>query len=218
MTGEGRSRPRVRAGWGWAARGLELALVFGGLPLAYRARLLPFPMLAVLDVVALGALAILLADPSFDRRRLVGGFALGDVPGIAWRAVLVAAVIAAVVLLRHRSALLAFPLAHRGRWLLLLVLYPVFSALPQELLYRVYFFHRYRPLFGDGRAMLVASTAAFAFLHVVFGNVLSVGLTFAAGLVLGWRYARTRSLLPVTLEHALWGDLVFTLGLGRYFR
>src|SRR5574340_759276 len=130
--GERDPRPVRGAGWSKAARALELALVFGGLPLAYRARLLPFPMLAVLDVVALGALAVLLADPSFDRRRLVGGFALGAVPGIAGRAVLVAAVVAAAVLMPGRSALLAFPLAHRGRWLLLLVLYPVFSALPQE--------------------------------------------------------------------------------------
>ncbi len=192
--------------------------MFGGLPLAYRAGLLPFPMLGVLDLVAIASLAVLLLDPSFDRRRLVGISSLGRAaPGIACRALLAGAVIVAVVLAVDRSALLDFPLGRRNPWLRMLVLYPVLSALPQELLYRGYFFHRYRALFGGGRAMLVASAAAFSFLHVVFGNVIAVALTFAAGLVLARSYARTRSLPLVTLEHAIWGLLVFTLGLKRYF-
>jgi uncharacterized protein len=39
----------------------------------------------------------------------------------------------------------------------------------------------------------------------------------ASGLLFALRYAVTRSLRAVYLEHTLWGGLVFTVGLGRFF-
>jgi hypothetical protein len=39
----------------------------------------------------------------------------------------------------------------------------------------------------------------------------------ATGLLFALRYALTRSFWAVYLEHALWGALVFTVGLGRFF-
>jgi membrane protease YdiL (CAAX protease family) len=202
------------------ARLAECLIVFGALPLAYRLGLLPFRTLTVLDAVALAALAILLRDPTFDRRRLLGGAGARlrrELPGVALRVLGAAAVIGVAVLALDRSAMLDLPLHRRGLWLRLLVAYPVFSALPQELLYRVFFFQRYEGLFGQGRALVLASAAAFALMHVVFANVPAVALTLPAGLVLGWSYARTGSLALVAFEHTLYGILVFTLGLGRYF-
>ena len=41
--------------------------------------------------------------------------------------------------------------------------------------------------------------------------------TFVTGLLFALRYALTRSFWAVYLEHTLWGALVFTVGLGRFF-
>jgi membrane protease YdiL (CAAX protease family) len=175
-------------------------------------------MLAVLDAVALACAAVLLLDPAFDRRRLGGAGALPrELAGIALRGIAAAAVIVLTAFAVGYPALLELPLRRPMRWARLLVVYPMLSAWPQELLYRTYFFHRYRRLFGGGRALVAASAAAFSFLHVVFPNAIAIALTIPAGLVLGWTYRRTGSLVVVTVEHALYGVLVFTLGLARYF-
>jgi len=55
-------------------------------------------------------------------------------------------------------------------WVLIFILYPLFSVYPQELLYRTFFFHRYRPLFGGGWGMVIASALAFGFVHIIFRN------------------------------------------------
>jgi membrane protease YdiL (CAAX protease family) len=65
--------------------------------------------------------------------------------------------------------------------------------------------------------MIVASAAAFAFLHIIFRNSLAVALTFAGGLLFSARYAETSSLATSSFEHALYGCWLFTLGLGQYF-
>jgi membrane protease YdiL (CAAX protease family) len=197
---------------------LELALVFVGLPVAYRAGVIPLPMLATLDIVALVATGALLLDRTFEPRRLWRARALRDeAPAIAVRAAAAAAVIALTVLVVDPAAWLELPRRRVELWARLLVVYPVLSAWPQELLFRSWFFHRYAVLFGEGRALMLASAAAFSFLHIVFPNVVAITLTAPAGLVLAWTYRRTGSLVVVAVEHALWGVLVFTLGLGRYF-
>ena len=45
----------------------------------------------------------------------------------------------------------------------------------------------------------------------------AVTISFIGGLIFAYRYTRTRSFLAVWLEHALYGDLIFTVGLGRFF-
>jgi membrane protease YdiL (CAAX protease family) len=95
--------------------------------------------------------------------------------------------------------------------------YPFVSALSQEFIYRTFFFHRYRPVFGSGWRLIVASAALFGFLHIIYDKVPAVALTLIAGLALGWTYARTHSLALVSIEHALYGCAAFTVGLGHYF-
>ena len=102
-------------------------------------------------------------------------------------------------------------------WALVMAAYPVLSVYPQGVLYRAFFFERYAPLFPGRWAMIVASAAAFGFLHIIFRNPLAPALTLAGGLLFAWRYAETGSLATSSLEHALYGCWLFTVGLGRYF-
>ena len=88
---------------------------------------------------------------------------------------------------------------------------------PQEALYRRFLLLRYQRLFGSGAGSVLTSAAAFGFAHIVYGNALAVGLSAAGGLLFAASYRRHRSLALVCLEHALYGCLVFTIGLGRFF-
>lgn len=173
---------------------------------------LPFLLVAAVGVV------LYLRRCGFDRRDLGRPEALrGALPGmLALFAVAAIGLGAAVALLRPDS-LFDLPRERPLIWLLVLVFYPLVSVYPQELLFRAFLFQRYGPVFGAGTGMVAASAAAFGFAHLIFGSWLSVVLSAAAGWLFAERYRRTRSLLTVSVEHALYGCLVFTIGLGDYF-
>lgn len=195
----------------------ELLAIFIGLPLAVRLGLIPGPRLLVLGVVTAGALVALHRDPGFDAASLFSGPLLAGWRSLLARAALAAAAIGLLVLWLAPGDALAAPREHPGLWLAGLALYPLLSAWPQEVLYRAFFFRRYAPLLGEGRRMVAASGVAFAALHLVYPNPVAPLLSLPAGLVLAWRYRRIGALGPVWLEHSLYGLLLFTLGLGRYF-
>ena len=102
-------------------------------------------------------------------------------------------------------------------WAMLMLLYPLFSVCPQEFLYRTFFFRRYQPLFGAGWGMIAASSLAFSFVHIVFGNWLAVALCSLGGLLFSLTYHRSGSLLLASIDHALFGNFIFTIGLGQFF-
>jgi uncharacterized protein len=115
------------------------------------------------------------------------------------------------------GAFLAFPRTHFVFWLVVMLLYPVLSAYPQEIIYRTFFFHRYRRLFKSDRAMVVASALFFGAAHMFLGNWIAPVFAFVGGLLFGRTYLRSGSTLQAALEHGLWGDLLFTLGTGWFF-
>jgi len=133
------------------------------------------------------------------------------------RSLLVAVGSIAAVLFLDPSMLLGFPKEKPGLWLLVMVLYPLLSAYPQELIYRAYFFHRYKDIFPAQAATILASSAAFSFLHIIFNNWIAVGLTFPAGYIFSRTYIRSGSLMLAAIEHGLYGCIIFTSGLGRFF-
>jgi membrane protease YdiL (CAAX protease family) len=111
---------------------------------------------------------------------------------------------------------LSLPRKHPIFWLAIMVLYPVLSVWPQEVIYRRFLFHRYAVVFGE-TGVVLASALAFGFAHVIFLNPIAVALTTAGGTMFAWNYARERSLWLACLEHALYGCLIFTIGLGQFF-
>lgn len=196
----------------------EFLLLFVALPLAYRFSPVRIPALPLLWLVTAYAAWLLLRDPQFDRIRFWNATPLA--PHLA--AILGIFAVAAFVLWFgvHRFAPQlewSFMRSNPGFWAIVMVAYPVLSVYPQGLIYRAFFFERYSALFPGKWMMIVASAAAFAFLHLIFRNSLAVALTFAGGLLFAARYAETRSLATSSFEHALYGCWLFTLGLGQYF-
>jgi membrane protease YdiL (CAAX protease family) len=196
---------------------LEFAILYGLPPivavLPWRVNPLPLLWLATLY-----CLCILRADPEFDRSRLNQASALGKnwLPILA----LFAAVAVVVIVLVHkleRPQWFALVRSYPWLWAVIMVLYPLLSVYPQGIVYRVFLFHRYRRWVRGAPALVLTSAAAFSLAHVLFHNRLAVACTFAGGLLFAWRYLRTGSLLVSAFEHALYGCLMFTVGLGRYF-
>jgi membrane protease YdiL (CAAX protease family) len=90
-------------------------------------------------------------------------------------------------------------------------------VLPQEIIFRLFFFERYRGIFKTRELMIIASGLAFGLAHIIFENWVAALLCAVGGILFAMTYTRHRSLALVSLEHALYGDFVFTVGLGYYF-
>lgn len=112
---------------------------------------------------------------------------------------------------------LSLPRERPELWMRILVLYPVLSVWPQELVYRSFIYHRYAPIFGTGYGYIAASAIAFSWLHIMFLNPVAVILTLAGGYFFAKSYSRHQSLALVCLEHAVYGLLLFTVGYGWFF-
>jgi len=98
-----------------------------------------------------------------------------------------------------------------------MLLYPIWSAYPQELIYRTFFFERYKDIFFKKWLMILANSILFGFLHIIFGNWVSVLGATIIGFIFSLTYSKHQSLLAVATEHAIIGDIVFTIGLGQFF-
>ncbi len=198
--------------------GAEAALLYLGLPLALALRILPnAPIPALLGASAV-LFALLWRDPTFDRRQLAGpGPARRLLLPVLVRAAAIAAAVAACVAWFAPESLFSLPRRAPVLWAAVMLLYPLLSVYPQELAFRAFLFHRYAPLFPSRKSMIASSGVLFGFAHLCFGNLLAVALTVPAGVLFAATYARSRSLLLVSLEHALLGNFIFTIGLGQYF-
>jgi hypothetical protein len=104
-------------------------------------------------------------------------------------------------------------------WLAICVLYPPLSAYPQEVIYRAFFFEQSAQILPGLRVpwLLGLNVALFGFAHLVFGNIWAPMLAAAGGLLFASTYLKSRSVMCAALEHALWGNLIFTIGLGPLF-
>lgn len=198
--------------------GAEFALLFGGGAALYSARFRGTSPIPVLVALGVGVTRQLRRSATFDRRAFWRAAALRPEAGsMALLAGASAAALTAAVAVTRPAELFALPREHPGLWAAVAVLYPVLSVYPQELVFRAFVFDRYAPVFGDGAAMIAASAAAFGIVHIAFGSWVSVLLSGAGGVLFGLRYRRTGSLAAATVEHSIYGIVVFTVGLGRYF-
>jgi membrane protease YdiL (CAAX protease family) len=112
---------------------------------------------------------------------------------------------------------LALPLAKPHIWIFVMLLYPILAAYPQEIIFRGFFFHRYRKLFPNPVIMVLVSSISFGLAHIFYGNWLGPVLSGIGGVLFGYRYLKSDTVVAAGLEHGLWGDFLFTIGLGWYF-
>jgi membrane protease YdiL (CAAX protease family) len=178
---------------------------------------LAFRLVPILLVGGGTCLFYLVRTGSLDRRSLWNPAALRSHVGGILTVLLPGGVVFAIGAATFLpTRFLAFPHQSPGTWALVMLLYPVLAALPQEVIFRAFFFARYGGLFSNPVALVVCNGLSFGLAHLIYGNWVAVALSTLGGWLFAYRYHRTRSLLAVGLEHGLWGDLLFTLGIGWY--
>jgi membrane protease YdiL (CAAX protease family) len=184
----------------------------------YVLNVLAVPVLLMLALCTVICCVILLRDPTFDRKQLWNSAGFRGRRAVMLRGFAInAVVITLAVVVFDRESLFAFIRQAPAIWAIIMVFYPLVSVYPQELIYRAFFFHRYRQLFPKRWTMIAASAAVFGYMHIVFENPLAVVMTLIGGWLFARTYERSRSVLACTVEHALYGCFIFTIGLGLHF-
>ena len=115
------------------------------------------------------------------------------------------------------SLLLNFPRESFFVWLIVMFIYPFLSVIPQEIIFRVFFFSRYKTYFLNKNIFLVViNSIVFSFCHIVFNNLHALVITGIVSPIFAHAYTN-KSFLTCVVIHTLGGQIIFTLGLGKYF-
>ncbi len=195
---------------------LEFVLLFFGVPAAYTIGVPGWPALPVLWVASVVCAVMI------RRTRAVSPapyrMNTGSLGGVILRRLALGLIVMITVLWFTRPDQLAhLPRTRPLLWLAILVLYPWLSVVPQGIVYRAFFFHRYGALFPSERARLLAAAVTFSFSHIVFRNGWALVWTLPAGWLFARTYRASGSLGLSNLEHTLYGAALFTIGWGAWF-
>ena len=129
--------------------------------------------------------------------------------------VLIAIITIAYVYVTDKTKLFNVMLDNSKLWIFILFFYSLFSVYPQELIYRTFYFQRYEELFKSKKLFLFLNAVVFSLAHIFFRNTLVMLLTFIGGLLFALTFNKTRSTLMVSIEHAIYGCWLFTVGMGE---
>ena len=120
------------------------------------------------------------------------------------------------VILLDKDLLFIFPKNNFELWLLVILIYPFLSVIPQEIVYRVFFFQRYFPNERSFYFLTLLNMIVFSYGHIVFNNVHAILITAIVSPIFTYAYLK-KSFFTCIVLHALGGQIIFTLGLGKYF-
>ena len=120
------------------------------------------------------------------------------------------------ILLIDKSSLFILPKTDFKLWVIVMFVYPFLSVIPQEIIYRVFFFQRYFPKKDNLYFLILVNLIVFSYGHLVFNNVHAILITAIVSPILTFAYLK-KSFLTCVVLHSLGGQIIFTLGLGKYF-
>lgn len=204
-----RDRPRLM---------LEFALFYIAAPLVMAVFLPPgwlFPVLGAFTAIGLVLLGV---TPGFRWPELVNGAGRMSWPlifGVVGGTAVIGCVVLGFTIPEARWFLLE---RNPSLMLLIALLYPFLSALPQEIVFRPLFFRRYGALLPrrSDLAILLNATV-FAFAHLMYWSWVVAAMTFAGGIVFAYSYRMRGNFPEAVVAHSLAGIGVFALGLGVFF-
>lgn len=113
------------------------------------------------------------------------------------------------------TSLFEMPLSNPILWLFILMVYSFFSVTLQEYMYRVFYFNRFEIFFKSKASFIIVNALVFSLAHSFLKNWLILIFTFVGGVLFALTYFKTRSILLVCVEHALYGFWLFTVGIGK---
>lgn len=197
-------------------RWAEFLTLFIGVPLAVALFLPANALFPALFAFTLAGLALIRLTGDFDWSQLLRGWGRVSLSRLIAFGVLVA--LTGLMVMRATRPDFVPNLGPRrlGFLAVLWLLYPLLSALPQELIFRALYFHRYAPLMGDARRARLVNAAVFSLAHLMYWSVVVAVMTFVGG----WLFARLyqeKGFPAAWAAHALAGNVLFTVGMGAYF-
>ncbi len=208
-------RSPAAAIWRW----VEFAALYIGVPVLLRFWAPPHALLPVLWLAGAFVWGCLMLRTWPERVRVLYGWDGGrrSLKVVLLRFVIAASLLALLLAWLEPQALLGLPRRNLALWGLIMVCYPIISVCPQGIIYRVFYEARYAALFGEHpRLSLIAGAAVFSLAHLPFRNPWALLFTFFGGLMFLSTYRASHRVGISNLEHALYGDFIFTIGWGKY--
>lgn len=194
----------------------EFLALYVGIPIGIAVFLPPHRMFLALAAVTLLGLALLWWTGNFRWRELVRGWRQVPWRQAALIAVAVIATGAVLLSLLRPEGLFAFVRSDPTRVLMIFTLYPFLSALPQELVFRALYFHRYGSLIPQGERALILNAAIFSLAHLMYWSVIVSLITFVGGYLFARAY-RDHGFPAAWVLHAIGGNALFLVGMGTWF-
>lgn len=195
---------------------IEFAALYIGAPLVIALFLPPGQLFTALALVSIVGMALLWRTGGFQWRVLVRGWR--RVPWLEVAGISAATLLAGWVILSvfQPEALWWLPRNRPEFLIVIFLLYPLLSALPQELVFRPLFFHRYGAILPQGQGAIALNSAIFAFAHLMYWSWIVALMTFIGGWIFGRAYLR-HGFPAAFVLHAVAGNLLFAIGMGVYF-
>ena len=198
-----------------AGPALECFILFVAIPLGL---LLPLGVGAKAVVVGLAFVYLLYV--LFKKTTIVWGFKKAlpwtwFLKNLGFRLVIIVVVTTLFVYAYAPEALFCVPKTNMKLFVIILAVYTILSVWPQEIIYRSFFFARYSSFFKSQYLLIFVNAVLFSMAHLFFLNLMVSLLTFIGGLLFAHTYAKTKSTLLVSIEHAAYGCWLFTVGMGE---
>lgn len=195
---------------------IEFAALYIGAPLAIALFMPGHLLFEALALLMVAGMLLLWRTGGFGWHSLVRGWR--RVPWQEILGIVVATLITGVVILWFSNPARLFDIPRNRPEILLMIwpLYPLLSALPQELIFRPLFFHRYGTLLPAGRGAIAINAAIFSFAHLMYWSWVVALMTFVGGWVFARAYLR-HGFPAAWILHAVAGNILFAVGMGYYF-
>lgn len=193
---------------------LELTVLFVVLPVIYAFDFAP-GIVKILPLFLLFGycLTALIRNKSFTSEDL----SLTGISTYRWLRLALFPILFFLVLWAFFPEYLFADFSNNRRMTFAVVVYPFFSALPQEIIYRKFFYERYEPLVSHKHLPLLMNMVLFSLAHIYFQNFIALALTFFGAFILSRTYFRSKSLLFVSIEHSVFGMALLCSGLNDFF-
>lgn len=193
---------------------IEFLFLFFVLPILFLYQIIPlYAIVPVLWAVSIYVFVIL---TFYEKKTIFKKLPKKQLKQVLVRFAIFALLISFFTYYYHEKRLFNFILENPKLYFMIIVLYPLLSVIPQELIYRRFFTFRYQKYFSLWAYILLNATI-FAFAHILFVNFIAIAFTFFGGILFTTTYLKKKSFSLVCLEHSLYGNLLFTIGLGDFF-
>ena len=194
---------------------IELFIIFVLIPVSFA---IPYPIWMKLSIGITGFFYVIYILLRVEKNK----FKMA--PNLNWQAfwkrtflhlLIIIVITTTYVYITDKSQLFNVMLSNSKLWVFILFFYSLFSVYPQELIYRTFFFQRYQALFKNEWLFILVNAALFSLAHIFFKNTLVMFLTFLGGILFAITFRKTNSTLLVSIEHAIYGCWLFTVGMGN---